>query len=91
MPPNRDPAPADDADPPEPEGFGFRTGVRSARVAFGTAAFLLAMATVLLVLGAVLAVQARAWWGLAALALLELCFVGAFAALAARARARRGR
>ncbi|MGJ9403301.1 hypothetical protein [Arthrobacter sp. KK5.5] len=74
---------------PEPQGFGFRTGVRSARVAFGIAVFLLVLATSLVFMGAALAVRSQAWWALAALGVLELGFIGAFAALATRARSRR--
>lgn len=92
MPPDPQRPDQDDDDlRPEPQGFGFRTGVRSARVAFGIAVFLLAVASMLLLLGAILAIQAEAWWALAALGLLELGFIGAFLALAARARARRNR
>ena len=37
----------------EPQGFGFRTGVRSARVAAGFAVYALVLGTVLVLTGAI--------------------------------------
>ena len=45
----------------EPLGFGFRTGVRSAKVAIGFAVYALALGTILVVIGAVAFIGAGQW------------------------------
>lgn len=73
----------------EPQGFGFRTGVRSARVAFGFAVYALVLGTVLVVTGAVVFAGRGQWLMLALMLLIEAVFVLAFSRLAALARKRR--
>jgi hypothetical protein len=74
----------------EPYGFGFRTGVRSARVAVGFAVYALVLGTVLVLLGAVYFIGHGQWLWLALMAAIETVFVLAFARLVAQARRRRG-
>lgn len=72
----------------EPLGFGFRTGVRSARVALGFAIYTLALGTVLALTGCVV-FAARGQWLLVALMLaIEAAFIFAFSRLVALARTR---
>jgi hypothetical protein len=75
----------------EPLGFGFRTGVRSARVAVGFAIYTLALGTVLALTGCIV-FAARGQWVLVGLMLaIEAVFVFAFSRLVAQARNRSGR
>lgn len=73
----------------EPVGFGFRTGVRSARVAIGFAVYALALGTILVVVGAVVFIGDRQWLLLGLMVLIEAVFVLAFSRLVAQARRRR--
>jgi hypothetical protein len=73
----------------EPLGFGFRTGVRSARVAFGFAVYALVLGTVLVLTGAIVFIGQGQWLLLALMALIEAVFVFAFNRLADQARNRR--
>lgn len=73
----------------EPHGFGFRTGVRSARVAVGFAVYALILGSILVVLGAVYFVGHGDWLWLGLMALIEAVFVFAFVRLVAQARHRR--
>ena len=73
----------------EPQGFGFRTGVRSANVATGFALYTLALGTVLVVIGVVDFLGRGQWLGLGLLVLIEVLFVLAFTNLLAQARNRR--
>ncbi|CAI3801725.1 hypothetical protein [Pseudarthrobacter sp. MM222] len=73
----------------EPQGFGFRTGVRSARVATAFAVYALTLGTVLVVIGVVDFVARGQWLGLGLLILIEVLFVLAFTRLLAQARNRR--
>lgn len=73
----------------EPQGFGFRTGVRSARVAFGFALYALVLGTVLVLVGAVAFIDRGQWGWLGLMVLIEAVFVLAFARLVALARNRR--
>src|SRR5450830_266308 len=73
----------------EPHGFGFRTGVRSARVAVGFAVYALILGSILVVLGAVYFIGHGEWLWLGLMALIEVVFVLAFARLVAQARHRR--
>lgn len=73
----------------EPQGFGFRTGVRSARVAFGFAVYALVLGTVLVLTGAVVFAGRGQWLLLALLVPVEAVFVLAFLRLVALARNRR--
>jgi hypothetical protein len=73
----------------EPLGFGFRTGVRSARVAFGFAVYALVLGTVLVVIGAVVFIGTGQWLLLGLMVLIEAVFVLAFNRLADQARNRR--
>ena len=72
-----------------PQGFGFRTGKRSPRVAFGFAVFILVLGTVLLVLGGILLAEEGQWVGVGLLVLVEVAFIAGFRALARQARQRR--
>ncbi|WP_417221146.1 hypothetical protein [Arthrobacter sp.] len=72
-----------------PEGFGFRTGMRSARTVLGFAWFVLAMATLLLGMGAIIFIGQSAWIPVALLCLLELAFIAVFLVLVRLARQRR--
>ncbi|MET3922410.1 hypothetical protein [Arthrobacter sp. UYEF20] len=73
----------------EPQGFGFRTGVRSAKVAIGFAVYALCLGTVLVVIGAVVFVEQGQWWWLGLMVLIEALFILAFTRLLAQARNRR--
>ncbi|MDN6201415.1 MAG: hypothetical protein L0I99_04335 [Micrococcaceae bacterium] len=75
---------------PVPEGFGFRTGMRSARAVLGFAWLVLIMATLLLVMGAIIFIGRSSWIAVIILCLLELGFIAVFFVLAALARQRRG-
>jgi hypothetical protein len=73
----------------EPQGFGFRTGVRSAKVAIGFAVYALTLGTVLVVVGMVDFVSRAQWLLFGLLVLIEVLFVLAFTRLLAQARNRR--
>ncbi|MDQ0820063.1 hypothetical protein QFZ79_002356 [Arthrobacter sp. V4I6] len=73
----------------EPQGFGFRTGVRSAKVAIGFAVYSLTLGTVLVVIGVVDFLGRGQWLWLGLLVLIEVLFVLAFNRLLAQARNRR--
>ncbi|QCO97217.1 hypothetical protein FCN77_05145 [Arthrobacter sp. 24S4-2] len=73
----------------EPMGFGFRTGVRSARVAFGFAVYTLALGTVLVLLGVAFFISESQWLMLGLMVLIEAVFVFAFSRLVQQARNRR--
>jgi hypothetical protein len=73
----------------EPMGFGFRTGVRSARVAFGFAVYTLVLGTVLVLVGTIVFISQGQWLLLGLMVLIEAVFVLAFARLAEQARNRR--
>jgi len=73
----------------EPNGFGFRTGVRSARVAFGFAVYALVLGSVLVSLGAIYFIGRGQWLWLGLMALIETAFVLAFIRLVSLARNRR--
>ena len=73
----------------EPVGFGFRTGVRSAKVAIGFAVYALLLGTVLVVVGAVVFIGESQWLLLGLMVLIEAVFVLAFSRLVAQARQRR--
>lgn len=72
-----------------PQGVGFRTGVRSARVALGFAVYALALGTVLVLTGAIVFSSRGRWLLLALMVLIEIVFVLAFRRLARLARNRR--
>ncbi|MEE2524634.1 hypothetical protein V1639_00865 [Pseudarthrobacter sp. J75] len=73
----------------EPQGFGFRTGVRSARVALGFAIYALALGSALTVTGAVIFVIQSQWLLLGLMLLIEVVFVLGFLRLARLARNRK--
>ncbi len=73
----------------EPVGFGFRTGVRSARVAVGFAVYALTLGTILVVIGAAVFIGDGQWPLLGLMVLTEVAFVLAFKRLVALARRRR--
>lgn len=73
----------------EPQGFGFRTGVRSARVAVGFAVYALILGSVLVALGVIYFIGRGQWLWLGLMALVEVVFVLAFLRLVAQARNRR--
>ncbi|RNL55337.1 hypothetical protein [Arthrobacter oryzae] len=73
----------------EPHGFGFRTGVRSARVAYGFAVYTLVLGTALAVTGAVVFIGTGQWLLLGLMGLVESVFILAFARLVTQARNRR--
>lgn len=73
----------------EPHGFGFRTGVRSARVAFGFAVYSLALGSILVLTGAIVFIGTGKWLLLGLMVLIEVIFVLAFRRLVALARNRR--
>ena len=73
----------------QPVGFGFRTGVRSAKVAIGFAVYALTLGTVLVVVGAVVFIGGSQWLLLGLMVLIEAVFVLAFRRLVAQARRRR--
>jgi hypothetical protein len=72
-----------------PDGFGFRTGMRSEAVAIGFAVFVLVMGSVFVVLGMILAAAEGLTGWLLALGLFELVFVAGFVAMVHMARQRR--
>ena len=72
----------------EPVGFGFRTGVRSAKVAIGFAVYALTLGTVV-VIGAIVFIGESQWLLLGLMVLIEAVFVLAFSRLVAQARRRR--
>jgi hypothetical protein len=73
----------------EPQGFGFRTGVRSAKVALGFAVYALALGTVLVLVGIInfIGTGELLWLGL--MVLIETAFIYGFIQLAHQARNRR--
>lgn len=73
----------------EPQGFGFRTGVRSARVAFGFALYTLILGSALAVTGAIIFTIQSQWPMLGLMVLIEAIFVLGFLRLARLARSRR--
>jgi hypothetical protein len=73
----------------EPAGFGFSTGVRSAKVALGFAVYALALGTTLVLTGTVVFVAQRQWLLLGLMVLIEAVFVYGFIRLARQARNRR--
>lgn len=73
----------------EPWGFGFRTGVRSAKVALGFAVYALVLGTVLVLTGAIVFIAQAQWLLLGLMVLIEAVFVLAFRRLARLARNRR--
>jgi hypothetical protein len=73
----------------EPLGFGFRTGVRSARVAFGFAVYALVLGTALVLTGAVVFIGQGQWLLLGLMVLIEAVFVFGFFRLVSLARNRR--
>lgn len=73
----------------EPQGFGFRTGVRSARVAFGFAVYALVLGTALVLTGAVVFIGQGQWLLLGLMVLIEAVFVFGFIRLVNQARNRR--
>ncbi|MEE2570683.1 hypothetical protein V1638_14955 [Pseudarthrobacter sp. J64] len=73
----------------EPQGFGFRTGVRSARVALGFAIYALALGSALTVTGAVIFIANGQWLLLGLMVLIETIFVLGFLRLARLARNRK--
>lgn len=73
----------------EPQGFGFRTGVRSARVALGFAVYALVLGTSLVVIGAINFITTGKWLLLGLMVLFEALFIFAFLKLMAQARNRR--
>jgi hypothetical protein len=72
----------------EPQGFGFRTGVRSARVAVGFAVYALLLGTVLALAGFIVFVAEGQWLLVALMLVIEAIFIFAFTRLVAQARAR---
>lgn len=72
----------------EPHGFGFRTGVRSARVAVGFAVYALVLGTLLALAGCVVFVAEEQWLLVALMVLIEAAFIFAFTRLVAQARTR---
>ena len=77
----------------EPHGFGFRTGVRSARVAVGFAIYALALGTILALTGCIVFISRQQWLLTGLMLVFEVVFVFAFTRLVAQARRRtpRGR
>ncbi|MBT2533018.1 hypothetical protein J7E83_12985 [Arthrobacter sp. ISL-48] len=73
----------------EPMGFGFRTGVRSARVAFGFAIYALVLVSTLVLIGAVVFIRESQWLLLGLIVLIEAGSVLAFLGLVDQARNRR--
>jgi hypothetical protein len=72
-----------------PQGFGFRTGVRSAKVALGFAVYALALGTVLVLTGAIVFISQGNWLLLGLMVLIEAVFILAFSRLVRLARLRR--
>ena len=75
----------------QPLGFGFRTGVRSARVAMGFAAYTLALGTILALTGLAVFVVQEQWLLVGLMLLIEAVFIMAFTRLVAQARNRTSR
>ena len=73
----------------EPQGFGFRTGVRSARVALGFAVYSLALGSILVLTGAIVFIGSGKWLLLGLMVLIEVVFVLAFRRLMVQVRNRR--
>ncbi|MEI2278165.1 hypothetical protein OHC50_11920 [Paenarthrobacter ilicis] len=73
----------------EPSGFGFRTGVRSAKVAFGFAVYALVLGTTLVITGAVVFIAQSQWLLLGLMVLVEAVFVFGFIQLVRQANKRR--
>lgn len=73
----------------EPVGFGFRTGVRSAKVALGFAVYALALGTMLVITGTVVFIAQGQWLLLGLMLLIEGFFIHGFIRLARQARNRR--
>ena len=73
----------------EPQGFGFRTGVRSARVALGFAVYSLALGSLLVLIGAIVFIESGKWLLLGLMVLVEVVFILAFRRLMVQVRARR--
>jgi len=73
----------------EPLGFGFRTGVRSARVAFGFAVYSMVLGTVLVLVGTIVFISQGQWLLLGLMVLVEAVFVFAFTRLVEQVRNRR--
>ena len=73
----------------EPLGFGFRTGVRSARVALGFAVYSLALGSILVLTGAIVFIGSGKWLLLGLMVLIEVVFVLAFRRLMVQVRHRR--
>ena len=73
----------------EPQGFGFRTGVRSARVALGFAVYSLALGSILVLTGAIVFIGSGKWLLLGLMVLIEVVFVLAFRRLVVQVRNRR--
>jgi len=73
----------------EPQGFGFRTGVRSARVALGFAIYALALATTPVLIGVIVFAGQGEWVLLGLLVLIEAVFVCGFSQLLREVRNRR--
>ncbi|MFD5278750.1 hypothetical protein ACFWIX_14485 [Pseudarthrobacter sp. NPDC058362] len=72
----------------EPHGFGFRTGVRSARVAVGFAVYALALGTLMAVTGGIVFAAQGQWLLVSLMLVTEAIFVFAFSRLVAQARSR---
>jgi hypothetical protein len=72
----------------EPLGFGFRTGVRSARVAVGFAVYTLVLGTILALAGCIVFIAEEQWLLVALMLLIEAVFIFAFTRLVAQARTR---
>lgn len=73
----------------EPQGFGFRTGVRSARVALGFAVYSLVLGSILVLTGAIVFIGSGRWLLLGFMVLIEVGFILAFRRLIAQVRNRR--
>ena len=73
----------------QPQGFGFRTGVRSARVALGFAVYSLALGSILVLTGAIVFISSGKWLLLGLMLLIEVFFVLAFRRLMVQVRNRR--
>lgn len=73
----------------EPHGFGFRTGVRSARVAAGFAIYALALGTILAMTGCIVFITRQQWLLVGLMLLFEAGFIFAFLRLLAQARNRK--
>jgi hypothetical protein len=73
----------------QPLGFGFRTGVRSAKVAIGFAVYALILGTVLVLTGAIVFISEGQWLLLALMVKIEAVFVIAYSQLVRQDRNRR--